>query len=48
MWAPRRRETDRDGQPDGFCEALWGRYIKTANEAGRDVKPGDAAAWGGC
>jgi alkanesulfonate monooxygenase SsuD/methylene tetrahydromethanopterin reductase-like flavin-dependent oxidoreductase (luciferase family) len=30
-----------------FCEALWNRYIKTAGEAGRDVKPGDAAAWGG-
>jgi alkanesulfonate monooxygenase SsuD/methylene tetrahydromethanopterin reductase-like flavin-dependent oxidoreductase (luciferase family) len=30
-----------------FCEALWGRYIKTAAEAGRDVKPEDAAAWGG-
>jgi alkanesulfonate monooxygenase SsuD/methylene tetrahydromethanopterin reductase-like flavin-dependent oxidoreductase (luciferase family) len=30
-----------------FCEALWNRYIKTAGEAGRDVQPGDAAAWGG-
>jgi len=30
-----------------FCEALWGRYLKTAEEAGRDVKREDAAAWGG-
>ena len=30
-----------------FCEALWGRYIKSAYEAGRGVKPADAAAWGG-
>jgi alkanesulfonate monooxygenase SsuD/methylene tetrahydromethanopterin reductase-like flavin-dependent oxidoreductase (luciferase family) len=30
-----------------FCEALWNRYLKTAGEAGRDVKREDAAAWGG-
>jgi alkanesulfonate monooxygenase SsuD/methylene tetrahydromethanopterin reductase-like flavin-dependent oxidoreductase (luciferase family) len=30
-----------------FCEALWSRYIKTAEEAGREVKREDAAAWGG-
>ncbi|HEY0227579.1 MAG TPA: LLM class flavin-dependent oxidoreductase [Mycobacterium sp.] len=30
-----------------FCEKLWGRYIATAAEAGREVKPQDAAAWGG-
>jgi alkanesulfonate monooxygenase SsuD/methylene tetrahydromethanopterin reductase-like flavin-dependent oxidoreductase (luciferase family) len=30
-----------------FCEALWNRYIKSADEAGREVKKEDAAAWGG-
>jgi alkanesulfonate monooxygenase SsuD/methylene tetrahydromethanopterin reductase-like flavin-dependent oxidoreductase (luciferase family) len=30
-----------------FCEKLWGRYIATAAEAGREVKAQDAAAWGG-
>jgi alkanesulfonate monooxygenase SsuD/methylene tetrahydromethanopterin reductase-like flavin-dependent oxidoreductase (luciferase family) len=30
-----------------FCEALWSRYISTAEKAGRQVSPGDAAAWGG-
>lgn len=30
-----------------FCEALWNRYMKTAAEAGREVKRADAAAWGG-
>jgi alkanesulfonate monooxygenase SsuD/methylene tetrahydromethanopterin reductase-like flavin-dependent oxidoreductase (luciferase family) len=30
-----------------FCEALWSRYMKTAEEAGRDVKREDAAGWGG-
>lgn len=30
-----------------FCQALWDRYMKTAEEAGRDVKREDAAGWGG-
>jgi alkanesulfonate monooxygenase SsuD/methylene tetrahydromethanopterin reductase-like flavin-dependent oxidoreductase (luciferase family) len=30
-----------------FCEALWKRYMTTAEEAGREVTKGQAAAWGG-
>jgi alkanesulfonate monooxygenase SsuD/methylene tetrahydromethanopterin reductase-like flavin-dependent oxidoreductase (luciferase family) len=30
-----------------FCEALWKRYMATAEEAGREVTKGQAAAWGG-
>lgn len=30
-----------------FCEALWSRYLATAEEAGREVTRADAAAWGG-
>lgn len=30
-----------------FCEALWGRWNRTATEAGRDVKRGEGGAWGG-
>jgi len=30
-----------------FCDALWTRYTKVANESGRDLKRKDAAAWGG-
>lgn len=30
-----------------FCDALWTRYTKVANESGRDLRREDAAAWGG-
>lgn len=30
-----------------FCDALWDRYTKVANESGRDLRREDAAAWGG-
>ena len=30
-----------------FCRALWATYRESAAEHGRDVKPGDEAAWGG-
>jgi alkanesulfonate monooxygenase SsuD/methylene tetrahydromethanopterin reductase-like flavin-dependent oxidoreductase (luciferase family) len=30
-----------------FCDALWTRYTKVANESGRDIKREDAGAWGG-
>jgi alkanesulfonate monooxygenase SsuD/methylene tetrahydromethanopterin reductase-like flavin-dependent oxidoreductase (luciferase family) len=30
-----------------FCDTLWTRYTKVANESGRNVQRPDAAAWGG-
>lgn len=30
-----------------FCKKLWGAYRVEAQRHGRDVKPGDEAAWGG-
>ncbi len=30
-----------------FCEALWNKYLETAESVGRDVPKDDVAAWGG-
>jgi alkanesulfonate monooxygenase SsuD/methylene tetrahydromethanopterin reductase-like flavin-dependent oxidoreductase (luciferase family) len=30
-----------------FCRALWAAYRESAAQHGREVKPGDEAAWGG-